>query len=122
MIEVVGILVPTGYGQHAGTQVVHDAVRHRSGLPSSLISGASLSAIPILFSMALSSNAPPSEVMRQPSNAAVTFLRRTDGSEDGSGIGSVMVGVPVSNSAEVGLDTKIFTSNQMVMPRPPANP
>jgi transposase len=40
----------------------------------------------------------PSELRRPPSNAAVTFLRPTDGSENGSRLLSIMAGVAASDS------------------------
>ncbi len=64
--------------------------------------------------------APPSEVMRPPSKAAVTFLRRTDGNKNGSGVFSTMAGVAPSDSADIGLDTQISASNQTITLRPPS--
>jgi hypothetical protein len=72
--------------------------------------------------MAASSITPPSDVMRPPSNAAVTFLRYTDGSENGSRVSSTMAGVAASDSAEIGFDTQISAANQLLTLHPPANP
>jgi hypothetical protein len=41
---------------------------------------------------------PPSEVIRPPSNAAVTFLRSTAGNENGSRLSSIIAGVAASNA------------------------
>jgi hypothetical protein len=49
-------------------------------------------------------------------------LRRTDGNENGRGVFSIMAGVALSDSADVGLDTQISASNQTITLRPPANP
>jgi hypothetical protein len=71
----------------------------RAGSRLSAISAASLSAMPIRRSASANSITPPSELMRPPSNAAVTFLRCTDGSANGSRLSSVMAGVAESDSA-----------------------
>jgi hypothetical protein len=64
-----------------------------------VISAASLAAIPMRRSANANSITPPSELMRPPSKAAVIFLRRTDGSENGNTLSSVMAGVAASDSA-----------------------
>ncbi len=55
-----------------------------SGLRGSLISGASLVTMRTSLLTVLTRSTPPSEVMRPPSNAAVAFVCRNDGSENGS--------------------------------------
>ena len=72
--------------------------------------------------MAASNITPPSDVMRPPSNAAVTFLRCTDGSENGSRVSSIMAGVAASHPAKFGLDTQNSACNQMLTLHPPPNP
>jgi hypothetical protein len=64
-----------------------------SGLRGSAISDANRCAIPMPRSAAASSITPPSEVMRPPSNAAVTFLRPTAGKPNGLIVSSDMAGV-----------------------------
>ena len=93
-----------------------------SGLRRSVISDASLAAIPIDASKAPSNITPPSEVMRPPSKAAVIFLRCTDGSENGSSVSWFMAGVAPSDSAGFGVDTQFSASDQTLTPHPPANP
>ena len=87
-----------------------------------MISGASVSAMPIDFSTSASNITPPSEVMRPPSKAAVTFLRSTAGKLNGSRLSSSMAGVAASDSVEIGFDTQISASNQMLTLHPLANP
>jgi hypothetical protein len=65
----------------------------RSGSRGSQITAASLSANPRRRSAAASTITPPSDVMRPSSNAAVIFLPRMAGNENGSSISSVMAGV-----------------------------
>jgi hypothetical protein len=65
---------------------------------------------------------PPSELMRPPSNAAVIFLRRTDGNENGSRLASIMAGVAASDWEEVGFDNRISPPVQKLTLHPPANP
>ena len=57
------------------------------------ISRASLSAIPNCRSTALSSMTPPSDVMRPPSKAAVSFLRPMAGKWNGKVVPTGMAGV-----------------------------
>ena len=94
VVEVVAVLIAAGDGEDAGAQDVGDAVgdqvRDRGG---SAISAASLSAMPRRRSAAASSITPPSDVRRPPSNAALTFLRRTAGKSNGSRVSSDMAGV-----------------------------
>jgi hypothetical protein len=49
-------------------------------------------------------------------------LRCTDGSENGGRVSSTMAGVAASDSAEIGFDTQISASNQLLTLHPPANP
>ncbi len=93
-----------------------------AGWRGSVMTDASLVAMPRELSTAASSMTPPSEVMRPPSNAAVIFLRCTDGSENGSRVSSVMAGVAASDSAGLGLDTQISATDQTLMLHPPTNP
>jgi hypothetical protein len=86
-----------------------------------VINGASRSAMPSSFSTAASSITPPSEVMRPPSKAAVTFLRSTVGKLKGSRLSSSMAGVAASDSVEVGVDAQISVSNQSLTLYPPAH-
>jgi hypothetical protein len=99
MIEVVGIFVAEGDGQDARAQNVRQRMNNRPGSRRSVTSAASLSAMPIRRSANANSITPPSELMRPPSNAAVSFLRSTDGSENGSRLLSIMAGVAASDSA-----------------------
>ena len=48
--------------------------------------------------------------MRLPSNAAVTFLRWTGGSENGSGVSSIMAGVAAFDQAGLASTTKSLLS------------
>jgi hypothetical protein len=59
------------------------------------------------FSTALSGSTRPSELIRPPSSAAVTFLRCTDGGENGSTIFFIFAGVAASDPAKIGFDAQI---------------
>ena len=65
----------------------------RVGSRPSGITAASFPAISILRAAAASSITPPSDDRRPPSNAAVSFLPRTAGNENGGILSSVMAGV-----------------------------
>src|SRR3954471_9236876 len=93
MVEIVAVLIAARDGQDAGAQDIGHAVRHKVGSRGSAIRAASLSTIPRRRSAAASSITPPSDVMRPPSNAAVTFLRATAGKWNGSRLSSDMAGV-----------------------------
>ena len=54
-----------------------------------------------------SSMTPPSEVIRPPSKAAVTFLRSMAGNENGSRLSSLMAGVARSRQ-RVGVSNRIL--------------
>src|SRR4051794_15740207 len=93
MIEVIGVLVAAGDGEHAGAQDVTMLCVTNSGLRGSAIRRASRSAIPRRRSAAAKSMTRPSEVIRPPSNAAVIFLRPTAGNRNGAVVSSHMAGV-----------------------------
>src|SRR5258705_3596295 len=65
----------------------------RAGLRGSAIKGASVCAMPMRRSAAASSMTPPSEVMRPPSNAAVSFLRAPAGKPHRPILSSDLAGV-----------------------------
>jgi hypothetical protein len=107
VVEVVGIFVAAGNSQHAGAQ----GCRRHCASPAAdcacqVIRGASLSAIPKVFSNAASKITPPSEVTRPPSNAAETFLRSTAGKLNGSRVSSSMAGVAASDSVDLASTPK----------------
>ncbi len=64
------------------------------------ITAASLAATPSRCSASASSITPPPEVIRPPSNAAVTFLRPTAGNVNGRDVSSVMADVGGPDVAE----------------------
>ena len=72
----------------------------RAGSRGSGITAASFSAMPSRRSAAARSITPPSELMRPPSKAAMTFLRDTAGKEKGSSVLCVMAGVAALKRAE----------------------
>ena len=121
MIEVVAIFIAAGDGKHARAQDVGDAVPHQQRIARVAHQRRKFGGDPDRLLTAPSSSTPPSEVIRPPSNAAVT-LCRTDGRENGSRVSSIMAGVAASDPAEIGVDTQLSASNQTLTLHPPANP
>jgi hypothetical protein len=107
MVEVVGIFVATGNGEDARAQDVIDAVGDKGRVRGSAINPASLVAIPKRRSTTPSSRPPPSEVMRPPSKAAISFLRSMAGKPNGRIVSSDMAGV----ARCVGVDRMASTPN-----------
>ena len=95
-IEIVGILKAAGDRQNARPQDVRQEVDNPVRSRRSAISAASFAQIPSRRSAAANSITPPSEVIRPPSKAAVTFLRATAGKVKGSSVSSVMADVAAS--------------------------
>ena len=62
---------------------------------------------------------PPSELIRPPSKAAVTFLRSTAGKENGRRLSSVMAGVARFDPVQGWLKQPNPTPEQMLMLLPP---
>ena len=109
MVEVVGILIAASDRQHARTQDIGHAVRHQQRIAR--IGDERCEPVgetKIDFSTWASSITPPSEVMRPPSNAAVTFLRSTAGKLRGSRLSSTMAGVAcVPFASKFGFHTPV---------------
>ncbi|MCP3971814.1 MAG: hypothetical protein GY717_16140 [Rhodobacteraceae bacterium] len=72
------------------------------------------------FKLALGKT-PPSEVMRPPSKAALTFLPETAGRDGKSEAVSAMAARQFLSEGTLGLHNHFFTLNQSIMPPPPAN-
>ena len=93
MIEVVGVLVATGNGQHACAQDIGDAVRHEQWIAWVRDQPGKTIGQPDATLGAANSMTPPSEVILPPSKAAVTFLRLMAGNRNGSTVSSDIAGV-----------------------------
>jgi hypothetical protein len=96
MVEIVGILLASRNGQNADQENVGEPMRHACRIARILDPAASLSAIPSRPAACAKSRTPPSELIRPPSNAAVTFLRLKAGKEKGKRLSSSMAGVAQS--------------------------
>ena len=97
MIEVVSILVAAGNGQHAGAQDIGDTVRDEQRIARICDQRRqALGKAQAWFGVGQQHDA-ASEVMRSPSNAAVTFLRPTAGNRNGTAKSSDMAGVARRN-------------------------
>ena len=107
MVEIVGILIAAGNRQHTRAQYVGHAVCNQQRITRIGDQRREPPGEPEFSLTAASNITPPSEVMRPPSNAAVTFLRSTAGKLNGSRLSSSMAGVAVSDSVEIGFDTRI---------------
>src|SRR5713226_2813538 len=91
----------------------------RSGSRPSGIARASRSAMPSRRSAWASNMTPPSELIRPPSKAAVIFLRRTAGKQNGRRLSSVMAGVRASIPAKGWLQQPNPTPDQQLTLLPP---
>src|SRR5713226_131013 len=91
----------------------------RSGSRPSGIARASRSAMPSRRSAWASNVTPPSELIRPPSKAAVIFLRRTAGKQNGRRLSSVMAGVRASIPAKGWLQQPNPTPDQQLTLLPP---
>src|SRR5216684_261443 len=91
----------------------------RSGSRPSGIARASRSAMPSRRSAWASNMTPPSELIRPPSKAAVIFLRRTAGKQNGRRLSSVMAGVRASIPAKGWLQQPNPAPDQQLTLLPP---
>src|SRR5713226_2051744 len=91
----------------------------RSGSRPSGIARASRSAMPSRRSAWASNMTPPSELIRPPSKAAVIFLRRTAGKQNGRRLSSVRAGVRASIPAKGWLQQPNPTPDQQLTLLPP---
>src|SRR6266849_2442435 len=91
----------------------------RSGSRPSGIARASRSAMPSRRSAWASNMTPPSELIRPLSKAAVIFLRRTAGKQNGRRLSSVMAGVRASIPAKGWLQQPNPTPDQQLTLLPP---
>src|SRR6266849_10449346 len=91
----------------------------RSGSRPSGIARASRSAMPSRRSAWASNMTPPSELIRPPSKAAVIFLRRTAGKQNGRRLSSVIAGVRASIPAKGWLQQPNPTPDQQLTLLPP---
>ena len=93
----------------------------RAGSRRSRKQRANRSATPRRRSAIDSNMTPPSEVRRPPSKSAVTFLRATDGNENGRAVSSIMAGVAGQLCAKGWLRYPNPTSLQSLKLRPSAS-
>ena len=87
-IQIVSVLVAARNGEDAGADHSASVRVIRAGSRRSRKQRANRSATPRRRSAIDSNMTPPSEVRRPPSKSAVTFLRATDGNENGRAVSS----------------------------------